>query len=80
MFFGHKHYPSMKRLSNRVCTVTQLLKPINLRNQDDGEDTLSETSVRTSAARRKDIEGTCNCAVVFECQAYPWKRVSIPVA
>jgi hypothetical protein len=49
VFFDHKLYPSMERLSNSDSTVTQLWNPITIRNPEDGYDTFSETWVRTRA-------------------------------
>jgi hypothetical protein len=39
------------RFYAEAATVTQLWKPINLRNPEDGDDTFSETSVQASATR-----------------------------
>jgi hypothetical protein len=41
------------RLSNSVSMAIQLCKPDNLRNPANGDDTFSETSVRTSVTRWK---------------------------
>jgi hypothetical protein len=48
----------MEKLSNIVPTVMHLWKPIILRNPEDGDDTFSETSVRTSAACYKVPEAS----------------------
>jgi hypothetical protein len=39
------------------CTVTQMWNTVTLRGPDDGDDTFSETSVRTRATRYKVPEG-----------------------
>jgi hypothetical protein len=47
LFFDHKLYSTLDRLSNSRSTVTQLWNPTTLRNPEDGDDTFSEKSVRT---------------------------------
>jgi hypothetical protein len=50
----------MERLSNRVSTVIELLKPINLRTPEAGDNTVSEMSVQNSAAWFKVLEDIFN--------------------
>jgi hypothetical protein len=50
----------MEGLSNSYSTVTQLWNRITLRNPEDGDDTLSETYIRTRATRDKVPEGIHN--------------------
>jgi hypothetical protein len=45
---------------NSDSTVSQLWKIISLRNPEDGDDTFSETAVRTGATRYKVPEGIYN--------------------
>jgi hypothetical protein len=51
----------MGRLSNSISTVIQLWKLSNLRNPEDGDDTISETSVKASAARYGVQEDIFDC-------------------
>jgi hypothetical protein len=47
VFFYHQLHRSVDRLINRNSMVTQLWNLITVRNPEDGDDTFSETSVRT---------------------------------
>jgi hypothetical protein len=53
----------MDRPSNSDFIVTQLWSPVTLRNHKDGDDTFSETSVRTRATRYTYPEGIYNACV-----------------
>jgi hypothetical protein len=57
VFFDHKQYRSVERRRYNDSVVTQLWNPITLRDPADGDDTFSETSVRTTATRYKVPEG-----------------------
>jgi hypothetical protein len=50
----------MERLSKNVSTAIQLWKSINLRTPEGGEDTFSETAVRTFGTRYKFPEDILN--------------------
>jgi hypothetical protein len=56
----------MEKLSNSVSMVIQLLKPINLRTPENGDDTFSETLDQTSATRYKVPEGIFNYKELFK--------------
>jgi hypothetical protein len=54
----------MERLSNSVSAAIQMWKPINFRNPDDGDDTISETSARVSTTRYNVLEDNFNKGIV----------------
>jgi hypothetical protein len=55
----------MERLSNCVSAVIQLWKTVNLRNSEDGDNTFSETSFRTSSTGYKVPESIFNYSTSF---------------
>jgi hypothetical protein len=54
VFFDHKEYSSMERLINSDSMATQLWNP------EDGDDTFSETLIRTRDTQYKVVEGIHN--------------------
>jgi hypothetical protein len=53
VFFDHKWYPSMEKLSKNDSKVTHLWNPITLRNPEYGGNMFSKTSVETRATLYK---------------------------
>jgi hypothetical protein len=59
--FQYYFFPSMRRLSNSVCTVMELWKSIkHAKNLEDGDSTFSETSVQASTTWYQVQEGIFN--------------------
>jgi hypothetical protein len=60
VLLDHTRFPSTERLINSDSTVTQLWNPIIPRNNEDGGDMFSETSVRTRDTRQKAPQDVYN--------------------
>jgi hypothetical protein len=70
----------MEGLSNGICTVIQLWKPINVKNPEDGDDTCSETSDRTSAKRHKVPDGVFSYEMFVSTSCNGTERASSSVS
>jgi hypothetical protein len=57
VFFDHKLYPSMEELSNSDSSIPHMPNTVTLSNPECGDDTFSETLVRTTATWSKIPEG-----------------------